>query len=116
MIIQTLLCSDDSQQRRVGVQKIIYLRAGDDSTLGDISVRPRRTSTITPRASNLLELIDWSDGVYEPPLTCKFTTAEVKKFVDEPMQVSPWRCHVQSIERCVKQVTETAGKVYTQKK
>src|SRR6218665_3402129 len=63
-----------------------------------------------------LELIDWSDGVYEPPLTCKLITADVKKFVDEPMQVPPWPCHAQSIERCMKQVTEVAGKVYTQDK
>ena len=65
---------------------------------------------------NLLELIDWSGGVYEPPLTCKLTAAEVKKFIDEPMQVPPWPCHAQSMERCVKQVTEAAGKVYTQEK
>ena len=32
------------------------------------------------------------------------------------MQVPPWPCHTQSIERCVKQVTEAAGKVYTQEK
>ena len=63
-----------------------------------------------------MELIDWSDGLHEPPLTCKSTTAEVKKFVDEPMQVPPWHCHAQSIERCVKQITEAAGKVHTQEK
>ena|SRR6218665_25724 len=61
-----------------------------------------------------LGLIDWSDGVYEPPLTCELTAAEVKKFVDEPMQVPP--CHAQSIEMCVKQVTGVSGKVYTQEK
>jgi len=56
------------------------LRAGDDSTLDG--------PTFNPRASNLLELIDWSDEVYEPPLTCKLTTAKAKKFVDEPMDAS----------------------------
>src|SRR6218665_177422 len=82
--------------------------------MGYLSVRLRRTPTINSRASNLLELIDWCDGLHEPPLTCKLTTAEVKKSVDEPMQVPPWPCHVQSIERCVKQVTGAAGQVYTQ--
>ena len=84
--------------------------------MGDLSVRPRRTPTINSRASNLLELIDWSGGLHEPPLTCNSTTAEVKKFVDEPMQVLPWPCHAQSIEGRVKKVTEAAGKVYTQEK
>src|SRR6218665_3330585 len=84
--------------------------------MGDLSVHPRRTPTFNPRASNLLELIDWSGGIYEPPLTYKLTTAEVKKFVDEPMQVPPWPCHAQPIERHVKQVTEAAEKVHTQEK
>src|SRR6218665_120153 len=73
MIIQTLLCSDDSDERRAGVQKIIEIRGGDDDTLGDNSVRPRKTPSINNNASSLLELIDWSDRVYEPPLTCMQT-------------------------------------------
>uniref|UniRef100_UPI00358F4A34 uncharacterized protein n=1 Tax=Myxine glutinosa TaxID=7769 RepID=UPI00358F4A34 len=116
MIIQTLLCSDDREERRAGVQKIVDMRGGDDDTLGDLSVRPRKTPSINPSASSLLELIDWSDGVYEPPLTCKLTTAEVKKFFDKPMQVPQWPSHTQSIERCVKQVTEAAGRVNTHEK
>ncbi len=73
MIIQTLLCSDDSDERRAGVQKIIEIRGGDDDTLGDNSVRPRKTPSINTNASSLLELIDWSDRVYEPPFTCMQT-------------------------------------------
>jgi hypothetical protein len=115
-IIQTLLCSDDIEERRAGVQKILDLRGGDDDSLGDLSVRSRKTPIINPEASSLLELIDWSDGVYEPPLTCNLSTQEVKKFISEPMQVPQWPCHGQSIERCVKQVTEAAGKVYTHEK
>ena len=116
MIIQTLLCSDDSKERRIGIQKIIDLRGGEDNILGNLSVRPRRTPRINSDALNLLELIDWSDGAYEPPLTCKLTTAEIKKFIEAPMQVPQWPCHGQSIERCVKQVTEAAGRVYTHEK
>lgn len=116
MIIQTLLCSDDSKERKAGVQKIVDLRGRDDDILGDLSVRPRNTPSINLSASSLLELIDWSCGVYEPPLTCKLTTSEVKKFIDKPMVVPQWPCHGQSIERCVKQVTEAAGRVYSHEK
>ncbi|KAG8139088.1 hypothetical protein E2320_001867, partial [Naja naja] len=38
---------------------------------------------------------------------CKLTTAEIKKFIDKPQ----WPRHAQSIERCVKQVTEAANRV-----
>lgn len=44
------------------------------------------------------------------------TTVEVKKFADEPMQVPPWPYHAHTIQMCVQQVTEAAGKVYTQEK
>uniref|UniRef100_A0A2D4JYV2 Uncharacterized protein n=1 Tax=Micrurus paraensis TaxID=1970185 RepID=A0A2D4JYV2_9SAUR len=72
-----------------------------------------KTPLINDRASTLLELIDSSEGVYEPPLTCKLTTVEIRKLIDEPMQVPQWSCHAQSIERCVKQVTEAANRVRT---
>lgn len=118
MVLQTLLCSEDQEERMAGVQKIIEIRNGDDDTLGDLSVRPRITPAINLNATSLLELIDWSDKekVYEPPLTCKLKISEIRKFVEEPMQVPKWPCHGQSIERCVKQVTEASAKVYTHEK
>ncbi|KAG8124629.1 hypothetical protein E2320_019886 [Naja naja] len=74
------------QERRAGGQKIIDFRGADDDVLGDFSVCARKP-LINARASTLLELIDWSEGVYEPPLMCKLTIVEIKKFIDEPMQV-----------------------------
>ncbi|KAG8126355.1 hypothetical protein E2320_021438, partial [Naja naja] len=35
------------------------------------------------RASTLLELIDWAEGVYESPLMHRLTTEEINKFIDE---------------------------------
>ena len=72
--------------RRAGVQN----RQGNDDTLGDLSVHPRKKPSINTNASSLLELIHWFDGVYEPPMTCQLTTFEVKKFINEPMQVAQW--------------------------
>jgi len=116
MIIQTLVCSDDADERQAGVEKILAMRDGDDDRLGDLSVHPRKTPSINSSVTSLLQLIDWSHGVYEPPLTCTLSKAEVMKFIDEPMQVPKWPCHAQSIERCVKQTTEAAGRVYTYEK
>ncbi|KAM5158256.1 uncharacterized protein ACMZJ9_009527, partial [Mantella aurantiaca] len=113
MVLQTLLCSEDQEERKAGVQKIIELRNNDDDTLGNLSVRPRKTPAVNPNAKSLLELIYWSEKVYEPPLTCKLKISEIGKFVEEPMQVPKWPCHEQSIERCVKQVTEASAKLYT---
>lgn len=58
MIIQTLLCSDCSEGRKAGVQKIVYVMVGYDETMGDLSIRPRKTPSINPSATTQLELID----------------------------------------------------------
>ena len=63
-----------------------------------------------------MDLIDWKKPVYEPPLTENLTILEVRQFLDAPMVVPDWPCHSQSIERCVKNVTEAAGKVYSHEK
>jgi|SRR6218665_1710764 len=90
--------------------KITEIR--DDETLGALSARQRNTPSIDPSASLLLKLIDCQGR-----LICVYLvkSAEVKKFINEPMQVPQWLCHTQAKERCVKQVTEAAGKVCTLK-
>lgn len=117
-IIQTLLCSTDEEERRVGVKKIAELRGeGDDMTqLGDNSVRPRRTPELNTEATKITDLIKWEIPVYEPPLTTSLTTFEVKQFLSKPMEVPNWCCHTQAIERCVKMVTEAAASVYSHEK
>ncbi|XP_013913666.1 PREDICTED: uncharacterized protein LOC106542458 [Thamnophis sirtalis] len=65
VIIQALLCSDDIQERKAGVQKIIDLRGADASAMGDFSERARKTPLINARGSTLLEPIGWSEGEYD---------------------------------------------------
>ena len=113
-ILQTLLCSDDPNERKFGVQKIIELRKGAD--LGDLSVRSRPTPSINCDATSLIELISWSSNVYEPPLTCKMSITQITEIIDKPMVVPNWPCHGQSIERVVKQVTEASNAVYSAEK
>jgi hypothetical protein len=102
MVLQTLLCSENEEERKSGVQKIIELRNNDNDTPGDLSVRPRITPVMNPNATSLLELIDWSEKAYEPPLTCKLKSSEISRFIEQSMQLPKWPCHEQSIERCVK--------------
>ena len=118
-IIQTLLCSSDKEERKHGVNKIIEIRRnGDpDAQLGDLSVRARNTPVINFGSCSLVDLIDWSkEDMYEPPLTCKIPTSELKHLIDIPMKVPDWPCHTQSIERVVKMVTEASEKYYSHEK
>ena len=106
-IIQTLLCSNNEEERKLGVQKVLEISGkGDDNTqFGNNSVRCRKIPSINIDADNLMDLIEWKDSVYEPLLTTFLTTHEVKEILYKPMVVPDWPCHSQSIERCVKQVS-----------
>ncbi|KAG7157448.1 hypothetical protein Hamer_G005885, partial [Homarus americanus] len=51
--------------------------------------------------------------ILEPPLTTSLTSQELRNLKETPMQVPKWPSHTQSVERCVKMVTEAAGHVYS---
>ncbi|ESO05304.1 hypothetical protein HELRODRAFT_171671 [Helobdella robusta] len=92
------------------------VRRSANVQMGDMSLRQRVTPEINPDASSLLELIHWDSEMYESPLTCSLTTAQVKQFLHTPMIVPDWPSHIQSIERCVKIVTEASEHVYSQER
>ena len=115
-VLQAMVCSDKDEERKEAVEKILEIRGdgNEDTQLGDISVRPRRTPVINIKAVKLNELVDLAcDDVTEPPLTSKLTTAIVRKFIEQPMEVPDWSSHTQSVERCVKMVTDAAAHVYS---
>ncbi|KAG7162900.1 hypothetical protein Hamer_G027849, partial [Homarus americanus] len=68
---------------------------------------------INVNAIKLSELVDLSLEVLEPPLTTSLTSQELRNLKETPMQVPKWPSHTQSVERCVKMVTEAAGHVYS---
>ncbi|KAG7169514.1 hypothetical protein Hamer_G027070, partial [Homarus americanus] len=68
---------------------------------------------INVNATKLPELVDLSLEVLEPPLTTSLTSQELRNLKETPMQVPKWPSHTQSVERCVKMVTEAAGHVYS---
>ncbi|KAG7155497.1 hypothetical protein Hamer_G031753, partial [Homarus americanus] len=52
-------------------------------------------------------------GSLRPPMTTSLTSQELRNLKETPMQVPKWPSHTQSVERCVKMVTEAAGHVYS---
>lgn len=114
-VLQTMLCSEVEQERRFAVEKIVELRGeGDEDTqVGDRSLRDRKARDINEHATKLADLIDWSETLTEPPLTCSLTTKNIKEFVASSMKVPDWPSHTQSVERLVKRVTEASAHVYS---
>ena len=103
-----ILGPEDQKERIEGVERILAIRGEGDSDTqrGDSSVRTRRTPDINRDASSIGDLISWSEGESEPPLTCSLSTSEVMRVMN----------HTQSIERVVKMVTEASAKYFSQEK
>lgn len=114
-LLQTILCSEVEQERRFAVDKIVELREeeDEDTQVGDRSVRDRKALDINEHATKLADLIDWSEKLTEPPLTCPLTTKNIKEVVAYPMKVPDRPSHTQNVERLVKRVTEASAHVYS---
>ena len=117
-VLQAMLRSDEEEERSEAVKRTVQLRGegNEEMQVGNGGVRPRRTPAINPHAEKLFELIDLSKGLSEPLLTCPLAAAAVKQFVSQPMEVPNRPSHTQSVERCVRLVTEAAAHVFGREK
>ncbi|KAG7169208.1 hypothetical protein Hamer_G030767, partial [Homarus americanus] len=114
-VLQAMLRSQCTNLRTEAVEVILKIRGTliDDDQLGDCSFHSRKVPPINVNATKLSELVDLSLEVLEPPLTTSLTSQELRNLKETPMQVPKWPSHPQSVERCVKMVTEAAGHVYS---
>lgn len=104
------------QNSTVMSQEIILRIRGtpfDNVKFGDCSFVHRKIARLNVNAIKLSDLIDLNSEVLEPPLTTLLSNKDLKSFKDTPMQVPKWPSHTQSVERCVKMVTEATGHVYS---
>jgi len=67
------------------------------------------------QANSYVELITWENiEVSDPPAFCGIATEEIIKCIADGVAVSwalPFPCHNQSVERCIKLVTEASNSV-----
>ena len=114
-ILQTLLTSDQEEDKHFAVKKILELRQKSDSPdKGNTSVRSYKTpESLNLQANSIKELIDWeTETVLEPVLTCCLLPDEIRQFLDKPMTVPYFPAHGQCFERAVKLVTEASQQVF----
>lgn len=103
------MISDERQNiRELGLRRILKARLEKSSIL-----REFRVPKLQFDASEYFDLIDWKNtGVTEPPLTMNVTEADIRLFVathgDSTVDFDRYPCHTQSVERCVKIVTEAS--------
>ena len=107
-----------SNLRTEAIETILRIRGTpfEDDQLGDCSFSQRKVAKLNVNTSKLSELVDLSSEALEPPLTTSLTSKDLKSFKDTPMIVTKWPSHTQSVEKCVKMVTEAASHVYSHEK
>lgn len=117
-VLQAMLSSQCTELRAKALEIILRIRGKpfDDDQMGDCTFIQRKIVQLNVNAIKLSDLLDLNSEVLEPPLTTSLTSKDLKRFEDTPMQVPNWPSHTQSVERCVKMVTEAAGHVYSHEK
>ena len=111
MLLQTLLCSSNPEDRKYAVKSIIQVRKRSDKDSEQI--RTHHKVKLNKKATLLKDLIIWEDEITcEPILTQNMTEAELKSLEASPMAVPVAPVHAQNVERCVKEVTAASEAVY----
>ena len=58
------------------------------------------------------DLIDWETAaISEPPITANLSDSEIQGLVTKPLIIPSYPCHMQSVERGIRLITEAACSV-----
>ena len=108
-LLLSLLSSNDIEDRRFGISKILEIRGGAE--YGTTSLRQVWTPKLNWEAKSLQNLQAWENST-ESNITCAISSIELWKFLETPLDLGKIPCHAQSCERCVKEVTIASAAVF----
>jgi len=111
-LLLTMVSYDRKHIRELGFRRILKARhANIAATEG---IRPFKVPDLNFEASDYSELIQWADGtVTDPPILSHLSDEQIQAHIkgDEKVFIPDYPCHTQSVERCVKLVTQAASAV-----
>lgn len=117
-LLLSILSDDDEKIRYHGWNKILSIRNKNSDTT---QIRQFKIPKLNFDANHYTELIDWENQAASvPPILRNFGFGEndarilaKKKLCDHELgfNIMEIPCHTQSVERCVKAVTEASGSV-----
>lgn len=107
-ILIAMLTDTRNHIRELAVKRILQSRQND------VPHRIFRIPKINFNAEDYIDLIDWSACVVtEPPLTLNMSEKQLLDIVmkNEIPKFEKFPCHTQTVERCVKLITDASSKV-----
>ena len=79
------------------------------------SVRAFKVPKLNFNATSYVDMINWDNEIFEPPLTLYIDDAELNACIKNPFEVLPYPGHTQAVERAVKLTTEASSLVIGEK-
>lgn len=104
-LLIAMLADKRPEIRKLAVCRILEARSRNNSQ----NVRVFKIPKLNFKAKDYIDLIDWRNTpIYEPPMVKNMSKGVLIQFHCNHLD---YPCHTQSVERCVKMVTEAAGSV-----
>ena len=109
----SLVCSDNEEERKVGVNHIKQIRKKAKKSKADKSkVRHFKfPKDLNLGAKSICEFTDLSKAKTEPPVTIKLTDEELENLKETPLDLGDMECNTQAVERVVPVVTKASKTV-----
>lgn len=109
-LLLAMLADSSRDKRQKAVHKILQSRK--EASRNKV-VRVFKVPSLNYDADDWTDVINWDEAdICEPPLTHKLSNDEIRNFEEEPFKVPKYPLHTQSVERCIRLVTEAAASVY----
>ena len=109
-LLVSLMCSEDDEDRKFAVEKILALRDGSD--VGDTTPRQFEPPNLNLKAVGKTDLIDWKAGkITESVLTSHLAIAEIEAVRTDKLEIPHFPSHSQSVERMIREMTDACGSV-----
>ena len=109
--LASMLYSDVSWDRRMAAVQINHLKLLPEPTIGSQRIQP-----VNFAATSWGQLICLASAESEPPITKSMSAAEVTAMVEKQGSPPKFPIHTQSVERAVKNTSESATKSWSKEK
>ena len=110
-VLLAMMTDKDSNKRNKAVNIVLNLRKQNPGIQSQI--RKFTVPDINFDARDWDELVNWKTAVItEPPLTLHLSDEEIQAVIDAPLALAKYPNHTQSVERCIKLVSDASKQVY----
>ena len=112
-VLMSLVCSENAEERKIGVKHIKEIRKRERKSKADKSkVRYFKCpKDLNLGAQSICEFTDLSKAKNEPPVTIKFSDEELENLKDIPLDLGDMVCNTQAVEHVVPVVTKASKTV-----